>query len=527
MKNSYALRKWRPSLSLIVLAVFVTVLAIPLAVNGVFRLFDNELVRRTERELIAQSAVIASISALEIEARMSQGFPLGKEWEQLNNASYNTSLDKLDLTQVRLLPPRPESVVQAESMPPAVLNIGERLSNIAQLTSEKTLAGFRIVDATGRVFAGSGEIGHSLAHVDEVAEALEGRANSVVRAKTENKPVSLMSLVNRSADVRVFTAIPVVVDGHVAAVVYASRAPQSLAKYLSKEWTALLPAALTALLAAGVISFVFLRTVNGPMHMLLKRTRALRGGDRSALEALPRYGTRELAQLSEGIFTTAKRLFDRSDFISTFAAHASHELKSPLTAIHGAAELMRDSEETMPSQERRKFLNNIIADTERLTKTVTQLRAFARADNPQLGSSTTFATVITKLRETRPAIELEASGDLNVAFAMSTDNAAIVLSHLAENASRHCATYLVVTAQTVGDTLTARIADNGTGVSDNIRGKIFEPFYTTERHSGGTGMGLAIVRTMLEAHGGSIDLAVSNQGSEFVVQVPRAKPKRT
>lgn len=522
MNNTHVRRKWRPSLGLIVTAVFLTVLALPVAVTGMFRLFDNELVRRTERELIAQSAVIASISALEIESRISRGYPLGSKQAEHDKAVYNPSLERLDLTKVRLLPPRPDGVTSSDSIHPAVADMGDRLSRVADLTREKTSADFRIVDATGRVFAGSGEIGHSLAHVGEVAEALGGRAKSVVRAKTKEVPDSLLSLINRSANIRVFTAMPVIVEGRVAAVVYASRAPQSLAMYINREWSALLPAALTALLAAGVIGFVFLRTVNRPMRTLLKRTKALGHGDRSALAPLPHYGTRELAQLSEGIFTTAKRLFDRSDFISTFAAHASHELKSPLTSIHGAAELMRDSDDSMPVAERQKFLNNIITDTDRLTNTVTQLREFARADNPQLGSSTTLDAAVKKLLETGQAVALECSGDHDVPFAMSTDNAAIVLSHLTHNAARQGATKVVITAQKVRGMLTARVTDNGPGIAENIRSKIFEPFYTTNRQCGGTGMGLAIVRTMLEAHGGSISLASSLNGAEFIIQLPRA-----
>ena len=153
--------------------------------------------------------------------------------------------------------------------------MGKRISRITLLTREKTLAGFRVVDTTGRVFAGSGEIGLSLAHVKEVAEALEGRAQSVVRERNKDGPGPSLSSISRASNIRVFTALPVIVDDRVAAVVYASRTPQSLIKYIYNERSGLLLAAMTALLAAGVIGFVFLRTVNGPMHMLLKRTKAL------------------------------------------------------------------------------------------------------------------------------------------------------------------------------------------------------------------------------------------------------------
>ena len=524
MKSPHVQRKWRPSLGLIVSAVFLTVLALPLAVTAMFRLFDNELVRQTERELIAQSAVIASITALEIEGRIAQDYPLGKERPDMTDARYNPTLARLDLTKDRLLPPRPDGRAQDQAVNAAVVEMGKRISRITLLTPPKRHSrDFGWLIRPEGCLRGAAKSASPWRMSRRVAEALEGRAQSVVRERSKEGPDPSLTSISRASNIRVFTALPVIVDDRVAAVVYASRTPQSLTKYIYNERSGLLLAAVTALLAAGVIGFVFLRTVNGPMHMLLKRTKALGDGDRNALAPLPRYGTRELAQLSEGIFTTAKQLFDRSDFVSTFAAHASHELKSPLTAIQGAAELMRDSEDRMPAEERNKFLNNIISDTDRLTRTVTQLREFARADNPQLGSSTTFDAVIAKLLETQQTVPLDCSGDMDVTFAMSTDNAAIVLSHLIFNAMRHGASMVTITVQRVGDKLTARVSDNGWGIPENIRDKIFDPFYTTERNAGGTGMGLAIVRTMLEAHGGSIDLIASQHGASFMIQVPRQR----
>ena len=88
------------------------------AVTAMFRLFDNELVRQTERELIAQSAVIASITALEIEGRIAQGYPLGKEKPEMTDARYNPTLARLDLTKDRLLPPR--RMAGRRSKPPAL-----------------------------------------------------------------------------------------------------------------------------------------------------------------------------------------------------------------------------------------------------------------------------------------------------------------------------------------------------------------------------------------------------------------------
>jgi len=71
-----------------------------------------------------------------------------------------------------------------------------------------------------------------------------------------------------------------------------------------------------------------------------------------------------------------------------------------------------------------------------------------------------------------------------------------------------------------------KVSDNGEGVSPNNRTQIFDSFFTTRRDSGGTGMGLAIVRAMLDAHGGAIRLLDSAQGTAFELTIPIAAPPK-
>jgi signal transduction histidine kinase len=81
---------------------------------------------------------------------------------------------------------------------------------------------------------------------------------------------------------------------------------------------------------------------------------------------------------------------------------------------------------------------------------------------------------------------------------------------------------VTITAERRDRQLRVVVADNGEGVSAGNRDRIFEPFFTTRRESGGTGMGLQIVRAMLAAHGGTIALLPSESGAAFEVRVPLA-----
>ena len=323
---------------------------------------------------------------------------------------------------------------------------------------------------------------------------------------------------------RVFTAMPVIVRDQVAGVVYASRTPSNVFKYLYEQRGKVVLAVLSMIVPTLLIGFLFHRTITEPMRELIERTDLVGKGDRDALRPLKRHGTSEFARLSQSFLDMARRLNTRSSFISTFATHVSHELKSPLTSIQGAAELLRDDVDApdMDDDDRRKFLDNIIADTDRLAK----IRpACAISPAPKIRSRSAppdCPHAIAALRSAFPPLDIRASGDLDTPMRISEENAAIIFSNLADNAVRHGSSSWISRPARQADLLLIKVADNGEGVSPNNRAQIFDSFFTTRRDSGGTGMGLAIVRAMLDAHGGAIRLLDSEQGTAFELTIPVA-----
>ena len=270
-----------------------------------------------------------------------------------------------------------------------------------------------------------------------------------------------------------------------------------------------------AILAIG---FVFARAITRPIHLLIRQTREIATGRQG--HADPHYGTREIALLSQSFAGMARRLEERAAYIGTFAAHVSHELKSPLTAIRGAAELLQDGAD-MGEAQRARFLANIASDAERLTLLLERLQQLARADNPESAGSCTAGAAIDAMAQAFPALALSCAGDRSAAMAMSRENAAIVLSHLADNAQRHGARALSV-AIGAGDDVVLEIGDDGAGISAGNRARIFDAFFTTRREAGGTGMGLHIVRSMLRSHGGGIELLESAAGARFRLRIRAA-----
>jgi signal transduction histidine kinase len=512
----------------VVFLVLTAVLLLPLFSLYFLRVYQNQLIQQTEAELIAQSAALSAVFHREIETTVPPGVALGKtippDTQKSADEPYQPIWPRLELANQSVLPPRPEARAATAPADPAYVALGARMMPDLVATQNVTLAGFRLLDPDGVVIAGREEIGLSLAHLPEVAEALQGRFAGVLRTRVSKHDQPPLYSTSRGTGVRIFTAMPVIVRDQVAGVVYASRTPSNVFKYLYERRGKVVLAVLSMIVPTLLIGFLFHRTITEPMRELIERTDLVGNGDRQALGPLKRHGTSEFARLSQSFLEMARRLNTRSSFISTFATHVSHELKSPLTSIQGAAELLRDDVDSpdMDDDDRRKFLDNIIADTGRLSEISTRLRDFARAENPVAVGAARLSAVITALRSGSASLDIRASGDLDTPMRIAEENAAIVFSNLADNARRHGSSWLDISARREADLLRIKVADDGEGVSPNNRGQIFDSFFTTRRDSGGTGMGLAIVRAMLDAHGGAIRLTDSEQGTAFELTLPVA-----
>ncbi|RVD32524.1 HAMP domain-containing protein, partial [Mesorhizobium sp. M4A.F.Ca.ET.020.02.1.1] len=417
-------------------------------------------------------------------------------------------------------PPRPAAV---PAIPDAAFAaIGARLSGILDETQKTTLAGFRLLDPRGVVIAGREEVGQSLAGVEEVRAALAGRYGGALRLRIPDQPAPPLYSVSRGTRVRVFVALPVEVEGRVAGVVYLSRTPNNIVKHLYGERGKVTLAAIAIVGGTLLIGLVFLRTVSRPIYGLIERTKRIAAGDREAIKPLDHHGTREMAELSAAFLDMAEKLQARSDSIQTFATHVSHELKSPLTAIQGAAELLRDSGDAMDEAERKRFSDNIVTDAGRLNLLVRRLLELARAENlAPSGESTSLEAALALLpADNRLTVRVEAGG--GVGLSISAENAAIVLANLIDNSARHGASLVSISATNATERATVLVSDDGAGISPSNRGKVFEPFFTTRRETGGTGMGLGIVLALLKAHDGTIRLVDSERGTRFEISLPAA-----
>lgn len=518
-------KKWRPSLSMVVVGMLIFILSLPITGIWLFRFYDNQLVRETEKELIVQAAFI---EAYMVEALKSSppsllsnsGIKTVERSIKDNGSRYLKP--QLDLASSVVLPPRPEPS-KAVSIPDRLfIDLGKKLDPILQRSQEITLAGYRVLDPNGLIIAGRSHIGHSLAHVKEVKRALGGEYASVIRERISDSPPPPIYSISRGTGIRIFIAMPVVYENRIFGVVYLSRTPSHFLRELYDQKWKIGLAILFMLAITFVIAFIFVRTIKGPIEALNERTNRIAEGDRSALEPLTHHGTRELANLSQGLMTMSRKLSDRSDYLKTFATHVSHELKSPLTSIQGAAELLRDSNDQMSDEERAKFLGNILGDTERLEILVDRLRTLAIADNSDHYGSCNLLNELKRIQAKFSDLDLRLDESLDCAVQLTSESADIVFGNLFDNAQKHGATRVLLSAFKQDNQLQISLQDNGEGVSQLNAEKIFDLFFTTRRETGGTGMGLGIIQSILNSNGGSIDYQPSKKGACFIVTVPLA-----
>jgi PAS domain S-box-containing protein len=222
----------------------------------------------------------------------------------------------------------------------------------------------------------------------------------------------------------------------------------------------------------------------------------------------------------------------KDEFIST----VSHELRTPLTSLRGFAELMLERE--FPPDKRQRFLSIIHGETVRLTNLINDFLDLQRMQSGRQIHHLDRVDMLELLRESialfqetdgRHTLHLEAADTLPL-VAADKDRLRQVLSNLLSNAIKFSPDGGTVTvgARQEGTQLTVWVADQGVGIPPEAVSRLFSKFFRVDnsrtRNIGGTGLGLALVKEIVEAHQGRVWVESElNSGSTFYFTVPMAE----
>jgi signal transduction histidine kinase len=291
----------------------------------------------------------------------------------------------------------------------------------------------------------------------------------------------------------------------------------------TSQTRALLGISALALLAVGVavaLAILQARRLTRPLEELARAADRLGSGDGRPLGR--RYGISELDQVAEGLDGSAQRITDLLSAGRDFAADASHQLRTPLTALSMRLEEMVASAQ-YPDVVREEGAA-ALAQTERLTDVVGQLlgRVARRsgAGTPALAS--VDDVVAQQVVEWDPAFrrlsrKLEVVGEKGLHAYVTPGSAAQVIATLLDNALVHGAGVVTIRTSHTPRSVVVEVRDEGKGVPQDLVPRIFER--SVSGRPGGTGLGLALARSVAAADGGQVVL-VRPRPAVFAVFLP-------
>jgi signal transduction histidine kinase len=510
----------RPSIRTLLLGANTAVIVLPLLALAGLRVYDVHLLRQTERQLIAESALIGEAYREALARELGQALGAHRP-PAAASASYTPVEPQIDLG-LSVLPSQPTALPRDTQPEAAAQRAGASIEPLLLRAQTFNLSAIRVLDARGCVVATTrGEAGVCMSTLPEVQSALRGRYTAVARQRISDEPPPPFGDVRRRGKERVFTALPVFSDGRVIAVVRASRTGLDAVSTLWWNRRGLvISVGLLALLGA-IISLSFSAAIAAPLRRLTRAARNIAAGSAAASGKLttPGFAPAEVAVLAEVLKTMTERLTARARYVSEFASNASHELKSPITAIRGAAELLGQHDD-MPAAQRKRFVQNIAEDAERMERLVTRMLELARVESEahEPTEQLEVQAVVTQVLERYgPSVQLSLEHP-PATLSIPEPHLRAVLVNLIENALRHGAGQPVhVSLGKRGNRLTISVRDHGPGISAANQARLFQRFFTTERDRGGTGLGLSIVKAIAEARGGEVSAHSGPEGSTFHV----------
>ncbi len=315
--------------------------------------------------------------------------------------------------------------------------------------------------------------------------------------------------------------------------------PLSLSKQaLGPVRNSVLLSGLGALVVAAVVGFLVGRTISDPLRSLAATARSMGEGDLTARAASRRRDeigdlARQFNGMAESLETSFRELREERDSLKRFVADASHELRTPITALATFNELLQGRAGEDPGA-REEFLRESHAQLARLQWITTNLLDLSRLDGGIAALSldrhaaaeiVESAIAGSRARARERGVTLTAASiDPGLLVACDGQRMGMALGNLVSNAVKFVQPGGVVTVEAGAADGRARflVRDNGPGIPPEDLPLIFDRFYRGRNATGdGAGLGLAIARSIAAAHGGGVNAeSTPGSGSLFTLEVP-------
>jgi two-component system, OmpR family, sensor histidine kinase CreC len=310
-----------------------------------------------------------------------------------------------------------------------------------------------------------------------------------------------------------YVSAPVMRDGVIAGVVTVVKPENSVTLFMELARRKVILAAVISGAAFIVLGVLLTLWINRPIAKLLRHVRSLRAGEHGEL---PRLSAAEIRDLGLA-FEDMRSELEGKDYIERYVQTLTHELKSPLSSIRGAAELLDDD---MPEEQKKKFRRNILNETGRIDSIIgklLQLTALEKRkklkDIETVALSSVISEVIASLEPQiiKGGIRIENSIPPGHEIAGEKFLITHAILNLIKNAIQFTPDGGTITLSSAAqeDFIVLTIIDTGTGIPDFAMEKIFDRFYSLPGRDRmrGSGLGLPFVREAAYLHGGYVEVS--------------------
>jgi two-component system sensor histidine kinase CreC len=326
-----------------------------------------------------------------------------------------------------------------------------------------------------------------------------------------------------------YVAAPIYQQGKIAGVVTVAKPKSNIDLFVANAKTNLMLAVLISVIIVLLLGLMLYIWVSRPLHTLVDYANSISRGERMRL---PRLGNNEIGRVGEAIDSMRQALEDKH-YVERYVQSLTHELKSPLTAIHAAAELL---DRDIPADRRAQFTQTILTETERLNVFASRMLQLAAVET-QRNIETRESFAITALAEEiieAHVLECE-SRQLKVSLNQTASHEIhgqtagheihgdrFLIGQAIDSLFRNAMEFSPVGGEIVVDiyrddgNIVIDISDQGPGVPDYVGERVFERFFSLPRPDTGqksTGLGLNFAREVAELHGGKLLLENRNPGA--------------